>query len=405
MHGRRVVVVGAGFAGLAAAEALAGRGAEVTVFEARDRVGGRVHSRRLADGAVVELGAEFVLPGYEVLRETADRLGLALFEKGTLYGDREPRDGPPVTRAELAAAHEALRDPGGGSVAQALERLVRSPGARAAVAARLAVSSGYELDDQAASVLAEGAAGFGDFPSHGVVGGNDRVALELAERLGSAVRTSTPVSRVAWSADGVVVRTGADEVAADACVIATPAPHALELDWDPPLPAWKREALAAVRYGQAAKLFLPLVSAAPPSQTLSVPLRFWTWTQHGLPVASSFAGSPSALELLEIDRGPEKWAGAVRELRPDLEFVDAAPLLSTWHDDPWARGAYSARTLSSPLDDGALARPVGVVAFAGEHTAGRWHGLMEGALRSGLRAATEIEEQLRYFQTAGSGPT
>ena len=393
MPAPRVVVVGAGFAGLAAAEALTARGAEVIVFEARDRVGGRVRSARLDNGAVVELGAEFVLPGYDVLRETAARLGLELFEKGTLYGDREPRDGPPVTRDELIAAHEALRDPGGGSVAKALERLVPSPGARAAVAARLAVSSGYELEDQAASALAEGAAGFGDFPSHGLAGGNDRIALELAQRLGAAVRLSTPVTRVAWSPEGVVVRAGADEVAAAACVLATPAPHALELEWDPPLPAWKREALAAVRYGQAAKLFLPLAAPAPPSQTLSVPLRFWTWTQHGTPVASSFAGSPAALELLEIDRGPEKWADSVRALRPDLEYAAGAPLLSTWHDDPWARGAYSARTLSSPLDDEALARSVGVVAFAGEHTAGAWHGLMEGALRSGLRAAAEV-----YFQ-------
>jgi monoamine oxidase len=357
-------------------------------------VGGRVHSRRLENGAVVELGAEFVLPGYEVLRETAARLGLTLFEKGVLYGDREPRDGPPVTREELVAAHAALLEPGGGSVAHALERLVPAEGARAAVAARLAVSSGYELDDQDASVLAEGAAGFGDFPSHGVAGGNDRIALALAERLGPDVRTSTAVSGVTWSAEGVVVRAGGEETAADACVLATPAPHALELEWDPPLPGWKAEALAAVRYGQAAKLFLPLASAAPPSQTLSVPLRFWTWTQHGAPVASSFAGSPSALDRLEVERGPETWADAVRRLRPDLAYADGPPLLSTWHDDPWAGGAYSARTLSSPLDDEALARPVGAVAFAGEHTAGPWHALMEGALRSGLRAASEVEQLL-----------
>jgi monoamine oxidase len=198
------------------------------------------------------------------------------------------------------------------------------------------------------------------------------------------------VSRVAWSDRGVTVRAGGDEVAADACVIATPAPHALELEWDPPRPDWKSEALAAVRYGQAAKLFLPLAAAPPPSQTLSVPLRFWTWTQHQAPVASSFAGSPSALGLLEIDRGPEKWADAVRELRPDLDYANTPPILSTWHDDQWARGAYSARTLSFPLDDEALARPVGAVTFAGEHTAGRWHALMEGALRSGLRAAADV---------------
>jgi monoamine oxidase len=391
---RRVVVVGAGFAGLAAAEALASRGSEVTVFESRDRVGGRVHSRQLENGAVVELGAEFVLPGYDVLRETAARLGLTLYEKGTLYGDREPRDGPRVTREDLLAADESLRNPGPGSIADALERLVASAGARAAVAARLAVSSAYELEDQAAATLAEGAARFGDFPSHGIAGGNERLALALAERLGGAVQTSAAVTGVAWSRHGVVVRVGGAEVTAEACVIATPAPHALELDWDPPLPDWKRAALAAVRYGQAAKLFLPLAASAPPSQTLSVPLRFWTWTQHGSPVAASFAGSPSALRLLEVDRGQARWVEAVRRLRPDLEYASGSPLLSTWHDDPWARGAYSARTLSSPLADEPLARPVEVIAFAGEHTAGRWHALMEGALRSGLRAAGEVDELL-----------
>ena len=91
-------VVGAGFAGLAAADALSASGHEVTVFEARDRVGGRVHSRTLDDGATIELGAEFILPGHDVLRATAERLRLPLYEKGTLYGDREPRPHPHVPR-------------------------------------------------------------------------------------------------------------------------------------------------------------------------------------------------------------------------------------------------------------------------------------------------------------------
>jgi monoamine oxidase len=355
----------------------------VVVLEARDRVGGRVHSEQLANGAVVERGAEFVLPGYEVLRETASRLGLALFEKGTLYGDREPRGGPPVTRDELVAAAATLLDPGAGSIADALERLVPSEGARAAIAARLAVSSGYELDDQDAAALAEGAAGFGDFPSHGVTGGNDRIAVALAERLD--VRLGTAVERIEWSTSGVA----AAGIAADACVVAAPAPAALAIEFDPPLPGWKRSALAAVRYGQAAKLFLPLERPVEPSATLSVPERFWTWTQHGVAAASSFAGTAAALERLEVAAGPLHWAESVRRLRPDLPYLDAEPLLATWPE-----GAYSARTLSSPLDDEALARPVGPLGFAGEHTAGGWHGLMEGALRSGRRAAQEVEELL-----------
>ena len=393
---RRAVVVGAGFAGLAAADALLTAGVEVTVLEARDRVGGRVHSHRLADGSVVELGAEFVLPGYEILRETVERLGLELYEKGTLYGDREPLGGPPVTRGELVAGYAALADPGGGSIASALERLVPSPGARAAIGARIAVSSGYELEDQPAAALADGAAGFGDFPSHGVAGGNDRIASVLAGRLGERVWLGAAAEHVAWGPAGVRVRAAGREIEADVCVLATPAPLALDLGWEPSLPAWKRDALAAVRYGQAAKLFLPLAEPVEPSQTLSVRERFWTWTQLApggtpLPVACSFAGSAAALALLEVDRGSATWAAAVRRLRPDLVLAPAEPLLATWHDDPWARGAYSARSLASPLEDDALARPVGPLVFAGEHTAADWHGLMEGALRSGVRAAREID--------------
>ena len=65
-------------------------------------------------------------------------------------------------------------------------------------------------------------------------------------------------------------------------------------------------------------------------------------------------------------------------------------MISTWDQDPWVRGAYSARSAASSIENPELSRPVGRVAFAGEHTAGRWHGLMEGALRSGRRAAREL---------------
>ena len=168
---------------------------------------------------------------------------------------------------------------------------------------------------------------------------------------------------------------------ADACVVAAPARAAT---FDPPLPEWKRRALDAVRYGEAAKLFLPLEHEVEPSATLSVPGRFWTWTEHGSRAAASFAGTARALQRLDVAHGPETWAAAVRRLRPDLPYADAEPVLATWPG-----GAYSARSLSSPLDDEALARPVGPIAFAGEHTAGAWHGLMEGALRSGRRAAAQ----------------
>ncbi len=78
----RVVVIGAGFAGLVAAEELSRAGVHVAVLEARDRVGGRVWSQAMAGGATVERGAEFILPEHTAIRSIAKRLGLSLYYQG-----------------------------------------------------------------------------------------------------------------------------------------------------------------------------------------------------------------------------------------------------------------------------------------------------------------------------------
>jgi monoamine oxidase len=221
------------------------------------------------------------------------------------------------------------------------------------------------------------------------------VAEALANELGGAVNLSEPVRRIAWSANGERVGTEQGSYEADAVVLAVPASVTGKIEFDPPLPDAKRAALDAVVYGQVAKLFLRLKEPVPPSATLSVPGRFWCYTQLGpdgrpLPIVASFAGTSAVLQALEAERGPERWASELAELRPDLMLDTSSALTATWHDDPWALGGYSARSLRSPMDDDELARPVGCLAFAGEHTAGDWHGLMEGALRSGMRAAKEL---------------
>ena len=82
-------------------------------------------------------------------------------------------------------------------------------------------------------------------------------------------------------------------------------------------------------------------------------------------------------------------------MRPDLQIRPDEAVLSTWADDPWMRAAYSARLRTSPMDDAALAAPVGPLHFAGEHTAGPRHALMDGALESGLRATAEVVSAVR----------
>jgi monoamine oxidase len=75
-------------------------------------------------------------------------------------------------------------------------------------------------------------------------------------------------------------------------------------------------------------------------------------------------------------------------------------MLTTWNDDPRSGESYSALTVTvADGDDDLIAAPLGRVHFAGEHTAGAWAGLMEGALRSGARAAGEVLAQTRPGST------
>jgi monoamine oxidase len=393
----RAVVVGAGLAGLVAADELARGGAEVVVLEARSRVGGRVWSRELPNGAVIEMGAEYILPGNTAIRELADRFGLGLWDKGMRYGWRDPRGGLGTTHEELAAAVEhAERALAAGSgerqsVVDFLNALEIPAGAREAILARVEISCANSADRVAAADLA-GVAHIDREPSPGIADGNQRLPLALAASLGSAVRLDDPATRVEWG-ERVRVASQSGELDADACVIAVPASVLDRIVFDPALPGEVAAPLGMVEYGQAAKLFAPLEAPAPPSAVMSVPDRYWAWTATGegdrpQPVVSAFAGSRAALDALAVDAGPERWLDSLELLRGDLELDRTGAVLSTWHDDPWVGAAYS--TSPPPEVAAAMERPTGPLAFAGEHTAGEFAALMEGAIRSGRRAARSV---------------
>jgi monoamine oxidase len=392
----RVAVVGAGLAGLAAAEALAAAGVEVVVLEARDRVGGRVWSRELDNGVLVEMGAEFVLPGADTLVGLVAQLGLDLCDKGMFYGDREPRGGIGVDAVQLHAATEAIaaalvQGPSGelGVSARAfLDGLDLHPGAREAIEARLEISCVSTTDRIDASALG-GLAAHSHDPCPSLAGGNQRLALALAGRLGAAVRLRSPVERIVWSDDGMRLSAAGGELEVDRVVLALPPTVLGRIDFQPALPEALAEAYAAVELGQAAKLFVPLEETPGPSAVMAVAERYWTWTAtvDGAvqPVVHAFAGSAPALERLAVIDGPETWLASLTGLRPELRLAPRGAVLSTWADDPWVRAAYS--TIVPPI---AAWVPSGPFHACGEHTAGEFHALMEGALRSGLRVAEEI---------------
>jgi len=185
----RTVVIGAGFAGLAAACELADRGHDVLVLEARDRVGGRVWSERLGD-AVMERGAEFVLDGYDELRRLARRYALDLADTGMSYYVREPR-GVDVDTAELQEAGRAAARAAAGGGRRTVRELVGgldlAPAVADAVVARVEISCAQGADALHPGVL-DHLGVFEPLPSHRIAGGNQALADAMAERLGDRVR-------------------------------------------------------------------------------------------------------------------------------------------------------------------------------------------------------------------------
>ena len=350
---KRVGVIGAGFAGLAAADALRAGGAEVTVLEARDRVGGRVWSVPFGEGAMVERGAEFILPGYDSMNALAARFGISLVLKGTPYGRRVPIGEEAVNQTDLQGAFDRLAAGGAAdaaSAADAIAALDLDPPLSKLIQTRVAISNGYPAHDLAASVLDEGASTFGDFDNHTLEGGNMRLAEALAGELGAAVRLSSPVRRVRWSQSSVNIATDHAEVEADAVVVAIPTAPLAEIRFDPPLEGATAEALRAVTYGQNSKLFLRLRSPAPPSAIMSVAGHFWTYTQlsadgRPAPFVTGYTGTRSAIDDLGGSDGFERWVAALVALREDLDLEPEGAMISSWNEDPWVRGSYSARTL------------------------------------------------------------
>jgi len=400
----RVVVAGAGFAGLLAAYRVAQAGHEVVVLEARDRVGGRVWSQELVPGdprTVVERGAEFVLDRYDLMRTLAGEFGLRLAEMAMSYYEREPRGGAPTTHQEMARCAEVVAGAAasarpGTSLAEVVAGWPGSPAALAAYVSRIEVTHGVAARDLAAAAVTDVTAGFAWRPCWRVAGGNQQVARHLAGRLGTSVRLRSAVRSVEHDQDGVRVLTDDGEVTGGAVILAVPMAVLRALPFSPEVPwtyrsAWQRAGLA-----HNAKLHMPLTRLAAASAVQSVPERFWTWTAvdgsgQVQPVLHAFGGTEEGLAALAVAEGPATWASRATALRPELSADPSRAMLTTWNDDPWAGESYSALTVAvADGDDDLIAAPLGRVHFAGEHTAGAWAGLMEGALRSGARAASEV---------------
>lgn len=433
LAGVRVVVAGAGLAGLAAARDLERSGARVTVVEARDRVGGRVHTERsgFAAGQHAEAGADLIEGEQNFVRELARDTGLELvriLRKGFGYyggdgrGRRRFRSGP----ARFKEVAERLKPQVDDFklAGQRWDSAVAARIARQSVAGWLKeVAAGPELassvrglrgffladpEDLSLIALADEFAS-GDVPGESkffrIRGGNDRLPCRIAEQLKGPVLLNAALRRVRQGTRGIRLtiddRGNRRELSADYCVIALPATTLREVEFEPSLPEPQVRAIRSLRYGRATRVLLQFASGY--WRKRDRPRAFGT----DLPIGAAWDGTEdqrgrrAILSLLAGGRAsPESRAIIQREgidgVIARLRWLGRpAPLLTsrviTWEDDPWARGGYAYFDPAfDPLLREWLSRPAGRILFAGEHTSIQFQGYMNGAVESGKRAAAEV---------------
>jgi monoamine oxidase len=404
-----VVVIGAGLAGLTAALDLEDAGARVTVLEARERCGGRVWSVELENGAVAELGAEWIMPGDETLVSLCGRLGIELVPTGSDYLRRRPAGRAAVTlEAQDEAvdrAREALRtmtpaDLERTSLAGFLSDL-KAPGrAVAGIRARLQGTCAMDLDDvPLAAVAGEGLFDLSPRVYRRAAHGNQAIAVAAASSLAD-VRLGHRVTQVEQDAEGLLVRGRARgapfEIAARAAVVALPHKIVREVSFAPTLAPERARMLEELPMGPASKLVVPTLGTPPVLSVQCADLPFWCWTGLGADglarrCLTAFAGSAPAQRELGTQAGdPGTWLARIAELVPDAALGDGA-VMQAWAGDELALGAYSGVDRRSAGRMERFGEPVGRVAFAGEYTAGlEHHATMNGAVLSGHRAAEQV---------------
>lgn len=405
----RVLVVGAGLAGLVTATELKAAGCEVLLLEARHRVGGRVLTVRdgLGHGQFADVGAEIVYPGQKRIAALCRRHGLELSESVRLG-----REGPNLVfqgkRLSSAAAGEILGELGQKitevpphpyeTVAQWLRRGRVSPPAEVLLGAIAQSTPAGPLriaDAQELNVHLSWGEGY-----RKIKGGNDLLPRALAA--GLEVRLGRAVRRIAWAGGGVEVETDAESFTADRAVVAIPGPLVLELAFDPPFSPERVRALLELRYGNATRLVVQyaerdLVRDAIGTGCFTDRMPGFVMDQSvhqegpAVVVSGLAAGDAEPVALTDeqvLDRFDETVSSVVgRPLRRRFGHV------KRWTSDPWARAVVRA-----PIGDQrdsvlpVIAAPLGDrVFFAGEHTDPRvGPGGMEGAIASGYRAAREV---------------
>lgn len=401
----RAVVIGGGSAGMAAARRLSQNGVDVTVVEARARLGGRTWSETMVDGSIVERGGEYFHRGNVEVHELVAELGLDMVSQGFSPSVRPTvsPDDPSLEElekgADILCEHWASLGELDSSVSikQVIDSAPLEPRIAEILTARLSSSPAAHV----ARISARWAEGGAETPrvSHEVSTrirqGNQSLSERMAEELGhERIKRRWPAAAVRRDGSGYTVTSyHGDELKADLVVVAVPVSIVSNIEIEG-IDQRTVAAIDKIGFGQATKLHLVVVGGGAPGIRQEVSTPFSTWATAGVDsteaaFVTGFGATHETQTKLAVEHGPAIFRPQLEAQWPGYRFGDFG-LLTYWGGDPWTRGAYSYRPLGwTEEDQEFLAKPAGRVYFAGEHTADKHTSSICGALRSGYRAATE----------------
>ena len=446
----RIIVIGAGLAGLSSAYELDKAGYNVILVEARSRPGGRVSTYRdqFSDNLYSEMGAEYVdstdkhvqdycrkfnlkiLPAkqYDGVNVRGNKLSMDRIvsgdvtlpytgtENGMLFGqevkyiqkwidlvNRKGINSSEVQALDKISVEDILKE---GGAPQDIIELYSYANATESTTTPSKISA-------LAMILSNiKTTGFSENTVEGrIFGGNDQLPKILAEKLGKKINYNTPLYQLNYDSDGVTAtvkdKGKLTNISAKKCVIALPASVLKNIDVNPGFSKEKIKCINEQAYGHAMKIamqykkrFWDNTNSIGQRVFTDTPLRriyHFSIDQPGpRGILLSFTSGEDAIKLgkLSDDKRNEIAKNTCSKIWQEAPQYWERGVVKYWNEDPWAKASYSFSGVDQKDFREVLARPEGPVYFAGEHTAIQ-RASMNGAIESGLRVTDEIKEAMR----------
>lgn len=439
-----VIIIGAGYAGLAAGLALQKAGKKILLLEARNRCGGRILTEYFTEDQYTDLGGQWIGPGHERMYAFAKEFGIDTFHthdigKSSLLlnGKHKLYKGiiPPLSLFALLSVDRAIRKINKLAKTIDLEKPFASPHAAEWDSMSLADWMNQQMKNETArkmfAVAAEAvfatdastlsflhalfyikSSGNLDYlmnihkgaQQDRIKGGAQSICIKMAETLGSAIQYEKVVTQIIQDENGVRVSGDGFSFSTSHCIVAIPPVASTDIDFSPAVPEAQWNLMKASFMGSVVKCYAVYATpfwrkefknglVAAPDEMTSVVFDNSPWDgSNGILMGFSLAEKAKQLMQHDIaERQELVKAGFVRMFGPaaaELEYYTD----KSFTEEPFTKGCYAGMFPPGILTQyqSSLSKPFDRIHWAGTETSTQFNGYMEGAVRSGERAAKEI---------------